>query len=472
MTFKIKLFVLITILEGNGNMAEFYINTETIIRQSARLTETGNSVRVVRARVYDVASGLAGIGLGQAVPAVLALGGRLDRHVGKMNSLSSALSMSMLKYVEAESNIMGIPLFFNPAFGVAAGTVVGNTVSSLTSVDIAIWEGALQGALFYGEDAGDVITQMLSGDTYSWREGNVDYEFSYGVPSVEISDDDWEWGDAHRREVEYHRGGDFDQAETVHSYEVGVSASVSALSGEGELSGTYGSLKGEYGVLNAEAGASVYAGFISEDGKFAPGFGAEASASVSLFEAGGEARLGNDYFGVYAKGGVEVCSAEATASINAGFCDSEGNFNPSFGAALEAEAVLAQATGSAGYRVMGTDVGVQGSIGFGAGAHAEIGLQDGKFSLDAGAYLGVGGSISIELDFSDTYDTMVSAWNDTTAFVGNAWDSATAAVGDAWDSATTVAGDAWDTVSTAASDGWNALTDAASDAWDFVTFWD
>lgn len=106
-------------------MAEFYINTETVASQSARLTETGNSVSNVQTRVAGIVNGLEGIGLGQAAPAVAALEGRLARHVGKMNALSSALGRSMLKYVAAESDIMGVPVLLNPDYYSVAGTAAG-----------------------------------------------------------------------------------------------------------------------------------------------------------------------------------------------------------------------------------------------------------------------------------------------------------------------------------------------------------
>ncbi len=446
-------------------MAEFYIDIESITRQSTRLTETGNSVRAVQNKVNEAASGLAGIGLGSVAPAILALGGRLALHVNKMNLLSSALGSAMLKYVAAESGIMGLPLLFNSDYYSVVGAMAANTVSGLTGVNIPTWEGLLDGNCIYTREEECVVLPFLRNTTYSWNDDAVEYKVNHGVP-VKQEIELFNYGTEEFKEQIDNHGGDFDQASTIHSYEVGASASISALSDKGELSGTFGSLSGEYGVLNAEAKASAYAGFISEDGKFAPGIGAEASASVSLFKASGEARLGNDYLGMYAKGEVEVCSAEATAAISAGLYDSEGNLNPSLGASVGAEAVLAQATASTGYRVMGTDVGVQGSVGFGVGAHAHAGIQDGKFMLSAGVYAGVGGSVSLELDFGDTYDTMVSAWNDVTDFANSAADT----VSDVADSVANAAGNIVDGVAGAVSDGLNTVSNIAGDAWDYIHF--
>lgn len=445
-------------------MAEFYINTETITRQSSRLTETGNSVRSVQTRVAGVINGLSGIGLGQVVPAITALETRLSGHVGKMNSLSSALGMSMLRYIAAESDIMGIPFFLNPAFGAAAGVVAGNTISGFTGIGSSTWEGLAFGAGgAYDVEYGCVVFPFLPNATYTWDDGVFDkHELTIGV-SPQVSAEMMSFG---------YMAGANDDPNMVHLFSAGVSESVSVWADGDELSGQYGSLKGEYGVLNAEARAGVYAGLFDTDGNFAPGIGAEARASVSVFKASGEARLGNDYYGVYAKAGVEVLSAEASAAIDIGLFDKDGNFNPSFGAGVDARAVLAQATGSVGQRIMGTDIGVQGSIGVGVGAKAQAGFQDGKLSLDLGLYVGVGGSVSVELDFSDTYDTMVSAWNDATEFASNAWDATTEFASNAWDATTDFVSDAWDATTDFASNAWDTATDMASDAWDFITFWD
>lgn len=122
-------------------MAEFYINTETVASQSARLTETGNSVSNVQTRVAGIVNGLEGIGLGQAAPAVVALEGRLARHVGKMNALSSALGRSMLKYVAAESDIMGVPVLLNSDYYSVAGTAAGvSNAEADGSVNVGLYD--------------------------------------------------------------------------------------------------------------------------------------------------------------------------------------------------------------------------------------------------------------------------------------------------------------------------------------------
>ena len=82
--------------------------------------------------------------------------------------------------------------------------------------------------------------------------------------------------------------------------------------------------------------------------------------------------------------------------------------------------------------MLGTDVGVTGSLKVGVGAHAEVGYTDGKLKVDIGAAVGVGFDLGFEVDVSGTVDAVVdvatSAWDGVT----DAWDSATDAISDAW----------------------------------------
>ena len=79
---------------------------------------------------------------------------------------------------------------------------------------------------------------------------------------------------------------------------------------------------------------------------------------------------------------------------------------------------MGEVSGAAGVKVLGTDVGLKGSVGVGAGIHANAGFQDGKLSVDVGAYVGVGGSVSLEIDVSGTVEAVCdgakAAWDTVT----------------------------------------------------------
>ena len=472
-------------------MGEFYINTETITRQSTRLMEVSDTVKDIQRKVSEVKSGLAVIGLGQVAPTIIALESRLSRHVEKTNSLSTVLGKVMLKYIMAESDIMGVPFFLNPDFKVIAGTVMDNTLDALEDFGMPFFNlltGNKKSGFFYEEEVESVLLPFLEHNTYKWGDFKIDFgngnliigerEIGLGIKydsyeleliNLECHDEESKknWVDRFRKEYnfddELHRDYDenYSRANTNPSLKNEAAVSVSMLSADEEFNVQYGSLKGDVSALNAEAHALSYFGLFSDDGKFAPGAGLEIGASASILETSGEARLGNDYLGIYAKGQAEIGKVAAAATVDFGIYDEEGNFKPSIGAGVEAEAIAGQIGGSVGRRVLGTDIGVSGNIGFGVGAHANIGFQDGKLSFDAGAYIGVGGGVSFELDLNDTYDTIVSAYDTASEWVGEKVDDISDWASDVADAASDFAGDVAD-----------AASDFAGEAWDFITFWD
>lgn len=204
---------------------------------------------------------------------------------------------------------------------------------------------------------------------------------------------------------------------TIASIGTSVSGAVWNIKGKGSngiLSGSY-----DVSVMEAEANASAYAGLFSytEDGerRFTPGFGAEAGVGVTAFSASAEGSIGNEYFDLHGNTSVSVGKAEAKGSVNVGLFDANGNLNPQAGVRLSAEALLFEASATGGAKIAGTDIEATGSVNFGVGAHADIGLKDGKLSVDIGASLGVGVSVKLDIDFSGTVnavaDTAKNVWS-------------------------------------------------------------
>lgn len=421
-------------------MGEFYVNTKSLANQSRSLSDVSDSIKTTKNTVANISSGMSGIGLGSITPSMAALEARLIRHMNKAGALSTNLAAISLKYVAVESEIMGIPITQNPNYNAVVSAVAETSAENAIRVRT---ESSVKSN----------ISPYLN-DSGIWEHDKYGEELNLGSSTellkLECHDNDSEknWVDQHRKEYNLDDDLTKEYKENYNARDISKNLSVegklsySALSASGEYTGDYLSAKGEINVGNVETHGTLYAGIFNSEGKFAPGIGAEVGFSGSLLDMSGEVRTGNDYFGQYVKGEVEVGKVGATASATFGLVDKNGQFNPSCGVGAEAEAILAQASGSAGYRIMGTDVGVSGSIGVGAGAHANIGLQDGKVSVDVGAYLGVGGSVSFELDFNDTYDTMVSAWGDVKDFAGDVSDFA----GDVWDGAKDTAADVWDTI--------------------------
>ena len=173
----------------------------------------------------------------------------------------------------------------------------------------------------------------------------------------------------------------------------------------GDKDGTHASA--EAGLFYGKAEANAYVGYAS--------IGASAGASFAVGHAEAEAQWGSDMAGLYAKVDVDVLKAEVGADANVGLFDKDGNFNPALHVGGKTQAVVAEASGKVGGKILETDVGVKESVNFGIGAHADYGLRDGKLTADLGALLGLGFGVKVELDFSGTVDAVsdfyVSAWD-------------------------------------------------------------
>ncbi len=76
---------------------------------------------------------------------------------------------------------------------------------------------------------------------------------------------------------------------------------------------------------------------------------------------------------------------------------------------------MAEASASAGLTLAGTKIDAKGSVNFGVGAHANIGLVDGHLSVDIGASLGIGVGVKLDIDMSGTIDAIADS-------VSSAWD--------------------------------------------------
>lgn len=190
----------------------------------------------------------------------------------------------------------------------------------------------------------------------------------------------------------------------------------------GEAKYAQGSIEAK--ILAGEVHAEVSGGFYvyekDKDGNvtriFSPGVNAEigASGAVSQVEAEGRVGLGenNDMLGLYGKVDAQALSAEAKGKI--AFNRKEAYA----GASLEAD--LVKVSGSGGLAVLGTDIGVSGSLKVGVGAHAKVGYTDGKVKVDIGAAVGVGLDLGFEVDVGGTVDAVCGAvtsiWDE---FTGN-----------------------------------------------------
>lgn len=190
---------------------------------------------------------------------------------------------------------------------------------------------------------------------------------------------------------------------------IGTSRSKSELGGEGELKGDVGGLSGSYAVAKKEYNADAYIGALS--------IGASAGASFSAFTTEGKAYLGTEDTQVYAKGEATIGRVGAQGGASVGLVDKNGNFNPSAYVDVSAEAIAGEVSGSVGGKIAGTDISATGKLNFGVGAHANVGIHDGKISVDLGASLGVGVGVKVDIDVSGTIKAIGSGVSKVGSFL-------------------------------------------------------
>lgn len=196
---------------------------------------------------------------------------------------------------------------------------------------------------------------------------------------------------------------------------VGASGSISAwnLSGETEPGGI-GGAEGSVDLFKLEGDASAYIGML--------GIGASAGASFTAFSAEERAYLGTEDLQIYEEVGVTAGKVGTEISGSAGLIDKEGKFNPSAYVGASAEAIAGEVSGSVGVKALGADVAVKGSLNYGIGAHANVGIHDGKISVDIGATLGVGASVKLDIDVSGTVEAIGDAVGNVASGVAEFFD--------------------------------------------------
>lgn len=177
------------------------------------------------------------------------------------------------------------------------------------------------------------------------------------------------------------------------------------------------------GEAHASAAAGLYVYEKDKDGNtkriFSPGVNAEVGASASVLEGSAEGRIGlgkdKNALGVYGGAEAKVLTAEAKAKVAV-------NRKEVF-AGASAEADVAKVSAHGGVSVLGTDVGVSGSVKFGIGAHANVGYTDGKVKVDVGAALGLGADVGFEVDVSGTVKGISNGVKAVCKGARSAWNS-------------------------------------------------
>lgn len=196
---------------------------------------------------------------------------------------------------------------------------------------------------------------------------------------------------------------------TIAEISAEVEGEASIYSGDAGIDGKYGNAHVSAEAGKAEGHASIKGGLYGYDKNnnkiLAPAIEAAMGASVCALTAKGDAEVGSEYLNLGTDGEVSVgkASAEGTAKLSL-----MGKNGPEAQLKGSVEAIAAEAEGSVHTTIAGVEAKVSGSVNIGIGAHADIGIVDGKIKCDIGASLGLGASISFEIDTNKAVNAITS----------------------------------------------------------------
>ncbi len=203
-----------------------------------------------------------------------------------------------------------------------------------------------------------------------------------------------------------------DRKKTVFEFGAERTRSKSALHAEGEGSALNGLATGNYSAdvskleATAELKAGLYKTQIDKNGKevmvLEPGIDAKLGASYSVFTAAAAGQIGYENLNVHGSADVTVGKIGMEAETQVGIVDGKVAARVSG----KAEAIAFEGSLEGGVNVAGIDVKAKGTVNVGIGAHADIGIHDGKLSCDIGASLGLGASVKFEVDYGQAVDNL------------------------------------------------------------------
>lgn len=349
----------------------------------------------------------------------------LGQHKGKMEQVASVLSSIAELYEQTETALSGGDV--NNKQSSVKDILKENEVTNKPSDGFVVGvANSIINNLIKGELDSNTIYKDIRNDVRGWKDSHSDKLYQ--------SKTQWDTETGAKTQIDPDNEAEdkqFNQdlKDTKIEKDVTISKvgdSVSLSSGKviaGDENGTHASA--EYSLGKAEANAELYAGLLKTDpvtGKkvFRPGIGVSVGTSVTGFTATEKAQLGSSMLGAYVSSTQTIGRVGVKGDASIGAYDANGKFTPSAYVGASAEAIGGEITGKVGGKVLGTDIGVQGSLNYGIGAHLNAGFKDGKVSLDIGATLGVGASVKLEIDVSGTIDAVcdgaAAVWNGITSW--------------------------------------------------------
>lgn len=446
-------------------MSEINVDTYKLRKYAERLTTVNTRLLRLDKSLKGLYSKVGLVGLVRLIQADLA-----THYSPYLRRSSEFLLQTAMDFESAENMLNKLdPLNFTPAFAILPEMMQTKKGSwdKLKIGNQSVLRNALSAAGTFGYGMAESALSLLTGD--AWKKfwsGDLDYTTRYPMWTMPGSDDDnyydlFSGKDSVSLTPEYvkyknksilgdekHKnknikqkqikGKQINEDEKFYEdpkatlFEAKVEKKLEGsvidthLSGKAEFAQGSVDAKVLTGSIYANAAAGLYEYTKDKDGNtkriFSPGVSAEVGMSAAAFtyEADGRIGLGkdNNMLGMYGNVDAELLSGEAKAKFAV-------NRHEVF-AGASAEANVAKVSATGGVSVLGTDVGVSGSLKLGVGAHANVGFTDGKFKLDVGAAVGVGFDLGVEVDIGGTVDAVCdvaqSAWNGVTDTFSKAGD--------------------------------------------------
>ena len=379
-------------------MSKIRVDTDILDKQQEQMRDLVRQLRQISSDVAAVSAGLSWkISSAQQIRSSVNISAAcVEQLEQKTNRLSAVLGTISGQYLRTERKNAGLKSGWEKFWDGELAATVGGSVFGWASED-----GQASWGFLNGEASASLKPKY--GEYKDEKAKKIVEQRKIQDESKQINPDK-KWYDKKGTILE--AGAEAKAEGSILEGKIGTSGEAGNISLEGQF------LKGE---AHAKGEAGLYVYDKDENGNitriFSPGVAAEVGASVAVLSAAASGRLGlgedNNMLGIYGEGEASVASAEAKA----GFSVNRNEVR----AQAKAEANLVEAKGTAGISVLGTDIGVSGSVKVGVGAHADIGYTDGKLKVDIGAAIGVGVSVGFEVDIGGTVDAVCgwaqSAWN-------------------------------------------------------------
>ncbi|MCM1540557.1 MAG: hypothetical protein NC121_04780 [Blautia sp.] len=417
-------------------MSEFKVKISGMDQRAAEEQRIAGTLNSLESQIRSVKRALSGsVGNRESLGHSLGLlADRVNRHEQDLKTMRSVLVNVKNNYEKTERRICGYandhPI----------------TIDDIWNAVTTVGKGLAINAMFPGGGLAWLTGTILKDEEWSGKSEwlKMDYKDRELKKILEkkkksLSDEKWEydkdkgeWVKKEEKKDEKKKTKEEEKKLNRKALMESINIWSGSLSKEGSLLhlGKDGDVETEWGnytysadIMKAEATASGHADL--------GGFGGEVGVALTAFTAGAGVQLGSDMLGAHAEGQVDVLKAEASVGGEFGVWDENGDFNPQVGVSAKMEAIAAEVSGKVGVDIAGTEINAKGSLNFGIGAHADIGFNDGKFKFDVGASLGVGGSVSLEVDVSGTVDKVVEHAQDIGNAVVDAYDTTMGYLSDA-----------------------------------------